>query len=139
MKSEGRVAIILAGDEGKELRSLTPKIADPDVPKQFCQVVGESSLLEQTFKRVALAYPAERIVTVVTRAHERFYESLLPDVLPPRLVVFAKSRNCTGDALCVTAVPEHRRNGAVAIFPAHNYVEDDAAFMRYQIWRSKTH
>ena len=48
-------AIILAGGDGARLRSLTRAIAGDDRPKQFCPVVGDGTLLDQTCRRVALA------------------------------------------------------------------------------------
>jgi len=41
-------AIILAGGDGTRLLSLTRRIAGLDLPKQFCQILGKETLLEQT-------------------------------------------------------------------------------------------
>lgn len=50
-------AIILAGDDGTRLRSLTRTIAGDERPKQFCSILGEETLLEQTRRRAALTVP----------------------------------------------------------------------------------
>jgi mannose-1-phosphate guanylyltransferase len=68
-KPQERAAIILAGGEGTRLRALTRKIAGVEVPKQFCPVIGQTTLLEQTYERASLSVMPERILTVVTRAH----------------------------------------------------------------------
>ena len=46
-----RWAVILAGGEGKRLRTLTQLIAGDERPTQFCAVLGEETLLDQTRSR----------------------------------------------------------------------------------------
>jgi mannose-1-phosphate guanylyltransferase len=75
-------AIVLAGGEGSRLLSLTRRIAGTDLPKQFCPLTGEHSLLEQTIRRASLLLPEANILTVVNRAHQPFYEK--QDRLPLR-------------------------------------------------------
>ena len=53
--------LFLLEGEGTRLRDLTHKIAGHDVPKQFCRIVGEATLLEQTLQRAALVVPPESI------------------------------------------------------------------------------
>lgn len=43
-----RWGVILAGGDGRRLLPLTRKIAGDDMPKQFCTIVGDGTLLEQT-------------------------------------------------------------------------------------------
>jgi len=69
-------AIILAGGDGSRLSGLTKKIAGEEIPKQFCPILTDETLLEQTLKRVLLVVPSSRTVTVLTRQHERFYQAL---------------------------------------------------------------
>lgn len=70
-------AVILAGGDGTRLKCLTRKIAGDDRPKQFCSVLGNRTLLEETQRRTALELSAERTLYVVNRAHEEFYASIL--------------------------------------------------------------
>jgi len=59
MKSDGsdshghRWASNLAGGDGKRLLPLTRKIAGDDRPKQFCAVLGDETLLQETQNRVS--------------------------------------------------------------------------------------
>jgi len=43
-EDQNRWAIILAGGKGKRLSSLTRRIAGDARPKQFCSVIGDTSL-----------------------------------------------------------------------------------------------
>src|SRR6266852_9291800 len=74
-------AIILAGGDGTRLVSMTRKTVGRDLPKQFCPILGEETLLEQTMRRVSLSISTERPVSVLSRAHEHFYSltAIQPD------------------------------------------------------------
>src|SRR2546428_7370135 len=80
-----RWGLIRAGGDGTRLRPLTRRIVEHERPKQFCPVLSEETLLEQTLRRAALLVSPDRTLAVVVRAHERFYSPLLAD-LPARCV-----------------------------------------------------
>ena len=62
-------AVILAGGDGTRLKSLTRQIAGDERPKQFCSVLGNQTLLEETRHRAALELARERTLYVVNRTH----------------------------------------------------------------------
>ena len=74
--NQNRHAIILAGGDVTRLSEVTRRITGDTTPKQFCPVIGDTSLLEQTRLRVGLAVDKNRIITVFNRAHERYYRDL---------------------------------------------------------------
>ncbi|MGA2860034.1 MAG: sugar phosphate nucleotidyltransferase [Candidatus Sulfotelmatobacter sp.] len=128
-----RAAIILAGGEGARLRSLTSRITGrDDVPKQFCAVLGDETLLEQTMRRVSLAIESRRTLVAVTRAHERFYGPILAGMPPRNLVVQPQNRGTAPAILYslfrLAAIAPRTQ---VAIFPSDHFVRDDREFMRH--------
>lgn len=70
---QNRAAVILAGSDGTRLRKLTRKIAGFDLPKQFCALLGESSLLEQTRRRVVLSLTTDLTFFTLNREHPDFF------------------------------------------------------------------
>src|SRR5262245_61398739 len=72
-------AVILAGGDGTRLRPLTRILAGDDRPKQFCRVIGDQTLLDQTILRIGRLIPAERTRVVVTGSHRRFFGPRLRD------------------------------------------------------------
>src|ERR1044071_308411 len=84
-RSAHRWAVILAGGEGARLRSLTRAIVGDERPKQFCPILGDQTLLDQTRKRVALAVSQQQTLFVLTRTHEQFYRSHLCGLAPELL------------------------------------------------------
>jgi mannose-1-phosphate guanylyltransferase len=127
-----RWALILAGGEGRRLRSLTETITGEPVPKQFCAVVGGETLLERTRRRAALAIPPARTLVVLTRRHERYYRSLVA-AMPPHCAVVQPEDRGTGAAILygLLRVASMAPMASVAILPSDHWVSNDAAYMRH--------
>jgi mannose-1-phosphate guanylyltransferase len=75
----GAWGILLAGGDGTRLQSLTRMIEGDGRPKQFCRIIEDQSLFAQTRRRINPLFPAERVIAVVTKKHERFYSRELTD------------------------------------------------------------
>jgi mannose-1-phosphate guanylyltransferase len=125
-------AIILAGGDGSRLAPLTRKIAGYNVPKQFCSLFGEETLLAQTRRRVSLSISHERTVTVLSRHHRRFYSPLLSKTSAANLAIQPSNRGtAVGILYGLLRLIELGHRGTVAIFPSDHFVSDDPAFMRH--------
>lgn len=130
--NQNRFAIILAGGDGTRLSEVTRRISGFATPKQFCRVIGNMSLLEQTRLRVSLAVGENRILTVLTRAHECHYRDLLREVLPENLVIQPENRGTAPAILyALLRLSELARDAYVAVFPSDHFVSDDREFIRH--------
>src|SRR5262249_34330955 len=109
-------AALLAGGDGTRLQQITRRISGDSRPKQFCDLFGRGRLLSQTRERIRSLFPAERQVSVVTRAHERFYSR---EFANDAALLVQPSNLGTGVAIALAAIDIlHRDPDAVlAFFP----------------------
>jgi mannose-1-phosphate guanylyltransferase len=127
-----RAAIILAGGDGTRLAELTRRVDGVHVPKQFCALLGEVSLLHQTRKRVSLSVPPERVSFVLNKDHERFFSPLLADVSPQNLIIQPQNRGTAPAILySLLRLAESAPRASVLLMPSDHYVGDEAALMKH--------
>lgn len=123
-------AVILAGGDGVRLSSFTREVYGYHLPKQFCPLFDGETLLEQTLRRVSLLVPATQTLTVLNRAHRKFYSPILNGTSASNLFIQPDNRGTAPAILCaLLRLVEAGRTGPVAIFPSDHYISDDAAFM----------
>ena len=136
--AQNRWAIVLAGGEGKRLRSLTRQLGY-DVPKQFCPLLEQETLLQLTLRRVALSIDPAQTLTVVTRSHERFFSPLMAELAhhdphhnPQRNLIVQSDNRGTAAAIAYGAfrLAEMDPAASVAVFPSDHWFSDDAELMR---------
>jgi mannose-1-phosphate guanylyltransferase len=121
-----RWGVILAGGEGVRLRSLTRFVAGDDRPKQFCPLIGRTTLLAQTRQRTARNMPPQRTLFVLLKAHERFYRQELGDVGPENLVVQPLNRGTLAAILYgLLRVVQLDQQAVVAILPSDHYFGEE--------------
>lgn len=122
-------AVVLAGGEGVRLRPLVRLLSGDDRPKQFCRILDGQTLLETTWDRAHLVAPRDRTLTVLTRAHERYYTPLLrSDRCGPTLIQPDTRGTAAAILLALLRVASQSADGAVALFPSDHYVSDERAF-----------
>jgi mannose-1-phosphate guanylyltransferase len=130
--SDNHVAMILAAGGGERLKELTRKIAGFAIPKQFCPLLGEVSLLEQTRRRVSISVPAERTSFILNCDHERFFSPILGGVPFQNLVVQPRNRGTAPGILYgLLRLAECNSQAYVLLMPSDHYVADERAFMKY--------
>lgn len=127
-----RWAVILAGGDGTRLQSMTRAITGDNRPKQFVPVIGGSTLLNQTRRRVALSFEPSRTMIVVTQKHRRFYQSLSKEI-PGNLLLEQPSNKGTAPAIlyALLRVAAQSPKAVVALFPSDHFFADDEEFMSH--------
>lgn len=130
--SSDRCGIVLAGGEGRRLRSFVHRVRGDVLPKQYVNLIGTRSMLEHTFHRVERLIPAERLFTVVSRDHLTHPEVRRQLASRPRGTVILQPENReTGPGLLLPLMHLHARfsDAVVAVFPSDHFILDEAAFM----------
>jgi mannose-1-phosphate guanylyltransferase len=127
MRDAGHLwAIVLAAGEGTRVRTLTTNAAGKFVPKQFCAMHGQDSLLRSTIRRAAKLVPASRIVVVVADQHRDCWENELLDLPENNIVVQPRNRGtANGILLPLLQVLQRDRMARILILPTDHYVENE--------------
>ena len=117
-------AVIMAGGAGTRLWPLSRK----RTPKQLLQLVGDTSLLQQTAARVGRVVAPHDIYVITSAAHVRATQQQLPQ-LPPDNVLGEPLARSTAVAAGLAMVLSRREDDEVAIvLPADHYVGDEQGF-----------
>jgi mannose-1-phosphate guanylyltransferase len=123
-------ALVLAGGDGTRLQSLTRLIAGAPIPKQYCRILGEHSLLEATLARVASVVPRDRTLALINQDHLAIARAQVA-ALPRRNVIVQPCNRDTGPGLTLGLLRLARRDpdASVAVFPSDHFVRSQAAFI----------
>ncbi len=120
-------AIILAGGEGKRLRSVSIDRHGSHAPKQFCDFGHGRTLLQMALDRASRVVPASRILPVVMEHHRGWWTAELAEVPRENLLVQAANR---GTAIAVLAACQRLLasggNPFLVVLPSDHAVEDEA-------------
>lgn len=118
-------AILLAAGQGSRLRGMTT-INDEAVPKQFCALRGNVSMLRGAIQRAAWLVPETRLRIVVALEHEKWWRQELADLPPSCVLVQPRDRGtAAGILLPLTAILRQDPDATVLVLPADHYIEEE--------------
>ena len=122
-------ALVLAGGEGRRLQSLTRTIAGAPIPKQYCRIVGDQSLLESTLVRIGPLVPKEQTLVVVNQSHLHLARPQLRDLPRENVLVQPENRD-TGPGIVfgLLHLAARRPRAPVVVFPSDHYIDDEPVF-----------
>jgi mannose-1-phosphate guanylyltransferase len=123
-----RWGVILAGGDGTRLQRLTRLICGDDRPKQFCPLVGNVTLLEQTRQRAERSIPREQILVPLTRSHRAFYLQELGIRPSQRIVQPANKGTAPPILYSLLSIEQHDTDAIVAILPCDHHYSDERTF-----------
>jgi len=123
-------AIVLAGGEGRRLRSLTRYVCGDDRPKQFAALLGGRSLLRQTLDRIRPRIPISRTVVVTHMRDAEYVAEEFGRGEAPECLLQPEDRGTAAAILWAAHVIRQRDPDAVAVvFPSDHYVVGEPEFM----------
>jgi len=121
--------LALAGGEGVRLSEYVERRFGRRIPKQYCCLLGNRSMLEHTLERLNKLTPASRTMTVIGTHHRELASPQLADKSDH--VVRQPSARDTGLALYVALAMIKRwtPNAIVTITPTDHYVAPSARYV----------
>jgi mannose-1-phosphate guanylyltransferase len=129
-----RCGIVLAGGEGKRLRSFVQRVCGTTLPKQYVTFIGTRSMLEHTFHRAEKLIHPERIFTVVNADHWARCEVRHQLANRPRHTVVVQPENketAPGLLLPLIHICKRYPQATVAVFPSDHFIVEEDRFMTH--------
>jgi mannose-1-phosphate guanylyltransferase len=118
-------ALILSGGAGTRLWPLSRRRK----PKQFLELIGDRSLLQDTVDRVNEIIPDERIFVVAPPEHRAMIHEQLPELRNDHVVIEPYPRgNAAAIGLAMAALHAFDPDAVVAVLPSDHVVEKKGAF-----------
>jgi mannose-1-phosphate guanylyltransferase len=107
-------------------------IAGDERPKQFCPIVNDRTLLDETRARVSLSIKPSNTFFSLTKKHESFYRRQLWNA-PERSMIVQPENKGTAPAILYSlmSLAKISPDATVAFFPSDHYFSDDEAFMTH--------
>lgn len=127
-------AVILAGGVGSRF---WPKSSASN-PKQFLQIFGDKSLLQNTAERVR---PLIRQDCIYVVTNDRYFDKIreqLPDLPPENLIIEPEARE-TAAGIGLAAVKLARRDpdAVMAVLPSEHFIGSEQDFRRCLSWAAE--
>src|SRR6266849_9004562 len=122
--------LVLSGGAGTRLWPLSRKAR----PKQFLDLLGGPSLLQDTVERVSDLVPDERIFVVAPPEHRALVHEQLPELRTDHLVVEPYPRgNAAAIGLAMAALAAFDPDAVVVVLPSDHVVGDRSQFRQVLI------
>lgn len=122
--------LVLAGGDGNRLRALTTRPCGTSVPKQYCSLTGQSTLLEDAIARAQQLVAPDRVCTIVAQQHREWWTESRPllEALENGNLIVQPRNLGTGVGILYSLLHILAKDAQahVVVFPADHYVRDEA-------------
>ncbi len=119
-------ALVLAAGEGSRLQALTTTASGLAIPKQFCSLGRESSLLHDALRRARVVAEPQRTCAIVAEHHQRWWQSLQLDIPASNLIQQPRNRGtATGILLPLLHIVHRDPEAMLLVLPSDHYVRKE--------------
>lgn len=124
-------AVIMAGGSGTRFWPKSTK----SLPKQFLNLFGDKTMLQNTAERVEELIPQERIIVVTNNNYIDIVKEQLPGVPAENIIGEIVAKN-TAPCVAIAAelIAKKDKNGVMVVLPADHHITEPAEFR--QVLRS---
>jgi mannose-1-phosphate guanylyltransferase len=119
-------ALVLAAGEGARLQALTMTASGVAIPKQFCSLGGEPSLLHDALRRAWTVADPQRTCAIVADYHRRWWQPLELGIPASNLISQPRNRGtATGILLPLLHIVHRDPEATLLVLPSDHYVRNE--------------
>ena len=122
-----RFAIIMAGGRGERFWPLSRE----STPKQLIRLLGDTSLLQETVRRIKSVIPVENILVITNESQLKAVRRQLAQLPSANVIAEPCGRDtCAAVALGAAIVAHRCADGVMAVLPADHLIAQSRAFQK---------
>ena len=119
-------AVIMAGGSGTRFWPKSTKA----LPKQFLNLFGEGTMLQNTVERIKPVIPLERVLVVTNSDYVSIVEEQLPGIPSENIIAEVVAKNTAPCVAIAASILEHKdENATMVVLPADHHITDPDAFL----------
>lgn len=124
-------ALVLAAGEGSRLQALTTTASGVAIPKQFCMLGGDGSLLHDSLRRARVVANPEHTCAIVAEHHRRWWQALQLGIPPSNLISQPRNRGTAiGILLPLLHIVHRDPEATLLVLPSDHYVRNEDVLAR---------
>lgn len=120
-------ALIMAGGKGERFWPLSSE----DKPKQFLRLLGDTSMLQMSVKRLEALIPIERTFVVTAKHYVNIVKEQLPNLPERNIIVEPVGKNtapCIG--LSAFIINKYYDDASIVVLPSDHLIRDEEEFIK---------
>jgi mannose-1-phosphate guanylyltransferase len=123
-----KYGVIMAGGGGTRFWPLSRV----STPKQFLNITGEDSMINDTIRRIIDIIPPDKILIVTNKAQEKMLNEVVMEQIPRENILVEPVGRNTAACVGYAALVIKQRSGAavMGVFPSDHYIKNTADFQR---------
>lgn len=119
-------ALVLAAGEGSRLQALTMTASGVAIPKQFCSLGREPSLLHDALRRARVVADPQHTCAIVAEYHRRWWQPLQLGIPASNLIPQPRNRGtATGILLPLLHIVHRDPEATLLVLPSDHYVRNE--------------
>jgi len=131
-REPGLWGIVLAGGEGERVKALSEKLTGYPCPKQYCTILGDRSMIQQTLARAEMVIPPEQILVVAGKGHRKEVSDQLANRFRGTILFQPQNRETApGILLPLIYIAQCDPQAVVVVLPSDHFILEEARFMAH--------
>lgn len=120
--------VIMAGGGGTRFWPLS-RIS---TPKQFLNIVGDDSMINETINRIKTVIPPEKIFIITNKAQERILNQVVMGNIPQENILIEPIGRNTAACIAYAAlvIKKRAKDAVMGVFPSDHYIKNVEEFKR---------